>query len=72
MSRGNFFEELFSSRWWERLRLKDEEEKKRDEERRKSIIKVCEAECANCDNWDRQKQCSSCEIFKALSEAKRC
>ena len=73
MSRESFFEMLTGgSKWTRNGEIKNEEVKKRNEERKKCIIKVCEAECANCDNWNKQKQCSSCEIFKALSEAKKC
>ena len=42
-----------------------------DKERKKIIKEICNAECANCENWDKQKQCSACEIFKALSEVNK-
>lgn len=42
-----------------------------DKEKKIAIEQICKAECANCENREKQKKCSSCEIFKALSEVKK-
>lgn len=41
------------------------------EERKKAIEEICKAECANCENWDKQKQCIACDIFKTLSDLEK-